>query len=401
MLNISRLLCGTTTPGDALRYGDKKGAASPHHIQAPSAHFRPIVVWNVTRRCNLRCLHCYTSSNEHPANDELNHEEALTVIKDLSEFKIPVLLFSGGEPLIREDVIDLMAETKSRGVQPVVSTNGTLIDAAMTDRLKAAGVNRVGISIDGLEATNDGFRQKDGAFQQAMDGIRASMEAGFRVSLRFTMTQYNAHEIDDMFALCEEMRIPRVCIYHVAYSGRGRRLLPIDLQHDERRETVERIFQHTIDIHSRGQEIEVLTVDNHTDGAYLLLWAQEHAPERVEEIQQLLTRNGGNSAGKGIGNIDERGNVHPDQFWRVQTLGNVRERPFSEIWQDNEIPLLKQLRSRHEVLPQMCTECNFLSMCNGNLRARAEAATGDPWGEDPACYLTDDERIGTKVMVTA
>ena len=175
----------------------------------------------------------------------------------------------------------------------------------------------------------------------------------------------------------------------------------MDLQHDERRDAVGRIFQHTMDMHSRGNEIEVLTVDNHTDGAYLLLWAQEHAPDRVPEMQRLLARNGGNSAGKGIGNIDERGNIHPDQFWRAQTLGNVRDRPFSEVWQDNELPLLSQLRSRHEVLPQMCQECNFLSVCNGNLRARAEAATGDPWGEDPACYLTDDERANIEEMVTA
>lgn len=399
MLNVTRLLCGTSTPGDALRYGEE--ATSPHHIRAPSAHFRPVVVWNVTRRCNLRCLHCYTSSNEHPARDELNHQEAQAVVDDLAAFKVPVILFSGGEPLIREDVFDLMAQSASLEVQPVLSTNGTLIDAAMTDRLREAGVTRVGISIDGLESTNDGFRQMQGAFQKALDGIRASQEAGFRVSLRFTMTRYNVHELDDIFALVEEMGIPRVCIYHVAYSGRGRRLLPIDLQHEERRDAVGRIFQHTLDMHSRGNEVEVLTVDNHTDAAYLLLWAQENAPDRVPEMERLLTRNGGNSAGKGIGNIDERGNVHPDPFWRSQTLGNVRERPFSAIWQDDEIPLLRQLRSRHDVLPRMCNECRFLPVCNGNLRARAEAATGDPWGEDPACYLTEEERVGIGETVTA
>ena len=288
MLNVTRLLCGTSTPGDALRYGEK--ATSPHHIRAPSAHFRPIVVWNVTRRCNLRCLHCYTSSNEHPAKDELNHQEAQAVVEDLAAFKVPVILFSGGEPLIREDVFDLMAQTASLGVQPVVSTNGTLIDAAMTDRLKAAGVSRVGISIDGLEKTNDGFRQKEGAFRQAMDGIRASMEAGFRVSLRFTMTQYNVEELDQIFEMVEEMEIPRVCIYHVAYSGRGRRLLPMDLQHDERRDAVGRMFQHTMDMHSRGHEIEVLTVDNHTDGAYLLLWAQEQGHWQHRRARQHPSR---------------------------------------------------------------------------------------------------------------
>ena len=198
MLNVTRLLCGTATPGDAIRYGERP--ASPGHIQAPSVHFRPIVVWNVTRRCNLECLHCYTASNSKPAPDELTSVEAQGVVSDLSDFGVPVILFSGGEPLIREDVYELMSQAASMGVQPVLSTNGCLIDAATTDRLREAGVNRVGISIDGLEPTNDIFRGKQGAYRQAMEGIRNCQAAGFRVSLRFTMTRYNVDELGDIFA---------------------------------------------------------------------------------------------------------------------------------------------------------------------------------------------------------
>jgi radical SAM protein with 4Fe4S-binding SPASM domain len=215
------------------------------------------------------------------------------------------------------------------------------------------------------------------------------------------MTRYNVDELDDIFALVEREGIPRVCIYHLAYAGRGRKLLPAELDNRQRRRAVDKIFQHTLDSHGRGRELEVLTVDNHTDAAYLLLWARQHAPERVAAIHALLARNRGNSTGRGIGCIDERGFVHPDQFWRTRSLGNVRERSFSAIWQDESIPLLRDLRARHALLPEKCTACRFLPLCNGNLRVRAEVATGDLWGDDPACYLTDDERTGDLAMATA
>jgi radical SAM protein with 4Fe4S-binding SPASM domain len=393
VLNVTRLLCGIPTPGDAVRYGEPTG--HPHGIPSRGgAHHRPVVVWNTTRRCNLLCSHCYTSSTDRPAHGELTDDEWKAVAEDLAAFGAPVVLFSGGEPLMRENIYELMRHTASLGVQPVLSSNGTLLTDEVVSRLADAGVSRVGVSLDGLEATNDRFRGKTGAFRDALEGIRRCQSAGFRVSVRFTLTRHNVGELDGIFALVEREGIPRLCIYQLAYAGRGRRLLPADLDHRQRREAVGKIFQHTVDINGRGKEMEVLTVDNHADGAYLVLWAQEHLPHRVEDINRLLARNGGNSSGKGIACIDERGFVHPDQFWRTQTLGNVRERPFSVIWQDEGIPLLGQLRSRHSLLPERCAMCRFLPLCNGNLRVRAEVATGDTWGEDPACYLTDEERNG-------
>jgi radical SAM protein with 4Fe4S-binding SPASM domain len=322
----------------------------------------------------------------------LTTPEARSVVEDLAGFGIPALLFSGGGPLLRHDIFELMSLSASLGVQPVLSSNGTLLTDEVVGRLTDAGVARVGISLDGMEATNDRFRGKAQAFQEALAGIRRCQDAGFRVSLRFTLTRDNLAELDDIFSLAEREGIHRLCIYHLAYAGRGRRLLPMDLDHHQQREAVGRIFQRTLDNHERGEELEVLTVDNSTDGPYLMLWAEQHQPEQAPEIKKLLARNGGNSAGKGIGCIDERGFVHPDQFWRSKYLGSVRERPFSAIWQDESIPLLGQLRARHSLLPEVCSTCRFLPMCNGNLRARAEASTGDIWGEDPACYLTDTER---------
>lgn len=391
MLNVTRLLCGSATPGDAIRYGEP--AAHPHSVPSPSGpHHRPVVVWNVTRRCNLLCAHCYTASTSSPGPHELTSAEALAVVQDLASFQVPVVLFSGGEPLLRHDIIELMASAASAGVQPVLSSNGTLLTQQWVDRLRAAGVRRAGISLDGMEDTNDRFRGMRGAFQQALAGIRRCLEAGFRVSLRFTLTRYNLADLDDVFSLAAREGIQRLCIYHLAYAGRGRRLLPADLDPAQRRAAVERVFRLTLELHARGQGLEVLTVDNQADGPYLLLWAVQHAPGRVPAIQRLLARNGGDSAGLGIACIDERGAVHPDQFWRTRVLGSVRERPFSAIWQDESIALLRQLRDRHALLPERCQRCRFLALCNGNLRARAEAATGDPWGEDPACYLTAEER---------
>jgi radical SAM protein with 4Fe4S-binding SPASM domain len=390
VLNITRLLCGSPTPGDALRYGEP--LRHPDGVSAPGGtHFRPVVVWNVTRRCNLFCSHCYTSSTESPAPDELTTPEAFRVIEDLARFGVPVLLFSGGEPLLRQDIYALMEYSRLLGVLPVLSTNGTLLTPEAVAALKKIAVRRIGISLDGLEETHDRFRGKAGSFRQTLEGLRRCVAEGFRVSLRFTLTRATLGDLEGIFDLAEREGVHRLCIYHLAYAGHGRGLLPSDLSPWERRRALDFIFRRTQGLHRRGIAMEVLTVDNHADGPYLLLWMQEHLPERVEEAHRLLRLNGGNSAGIGIGCIDERGFVHPDQFWRGQVLGNVRERPFSAIWQGSH-PLLVRLREREPWLPPRCRACRFLPLCNGNLRARAEAATGDPWGIDPACYLTDAER---------
>ncbi len=390
MLSVTRLLCDVATPGDDLRYGERTAANS----RPAPVHHRPVVVWNITRRCNLHCAHCYASSHDQDYPGELSTEQAKAVLDDLGGFKVPVLLFSGGEPTARPDLPELIAYAREVGVRPAVSTNGTLLTREMTQRLWDAGLDRVGISIDGLETTNDKFRGAKGAFQAALAGIRNSIAIGMRVSLRLTMTKQNVDDLPGVFDLSEEEGVPRVCIYHLAYAGRGEKLLTFDLEHDRRREAVEFVFERTRQSHNGGTGLEVLTVDNHVDAPMLLLWSKMHAPERTEEIERLLRRNRGNSTGQGIGCIDNLGNVHPDQFWWNQTVGNVLERPFSEIWSDPENELLAKLRDRQSLLPERCRGCKWLSMCNGNLRVRAESATGDTWGMDPACYLTDEEIAG-------
>jgi len=388
LLSVTRLLIGEQTPGDDLRYGERRpGAPVPRPV-----HSRPIVVWNITRTCNLHCAHCYSSSHDEEYPGELTTAQAFTVLDDLADFGIPVVLFSGGEPTMRQDLSQLIRYATEIGLKCLISTNGTLLTEERVAELKDAGLNRVGISLDGLETTHDKFRGSKGAFQKTIQGIRNSLAADMRVSMRVTMTSQNVGDLPALFDLAEAEGVPRLCVYHLAYAGRGEKLLSFDLEAEARRQAVEFIFKRTQESHRNGSNLEVLTVDNHADAPYLQMWSRENAPDRAEDIEVLLAKNGGNSAGSGIAAIDNLGNVHPDQFWWTRTLGNVKEDSFSKIWTNPDNTFLSQLRDRKPLLAEPCKSCSWLGICNGNLRVRAESATGDPWGPDPACYLTPAER---------
>jgi 12,18-didecarboxysiroheme deacetylase len=392
MIGISKLYLNKVEVSDPLRYG-RRSADLPSHLLQFSVDKKPVVVWNVTSRCNLKCTHCYASVGAgQPCANELDTREALAVIDDLAAFGAPVVLFSGGEPFVRPDILTLARHAAAKGLRVVFSTNGTLIDKALAAEIKAIGVSYAGISIDGTEAVHDRFRACGGAFRKAIEGIRNCREAGVKVGLRVTMTRDNAGEIPAIFDLMEQERIPRICLYHLVYSGRGADLVAHDLTAAQRRETLDLIIDRTRLLHERGFPAEVLTVDNHCDGPYLYLRMAREGNPLAEDVMTLLRMNGGNSTGLGIGCISWDGTVYPDQFWRNTPVGNVREKPFSAIW-GSPAPgtLLAELRQRKQRVTGRCAACRFLDVCGGNFRARAEAATGDLWGVDPACYLTDDE----------
>ena len=390
MIGVSKLLCGTVTPSDALRYG-RRSAGSPSHLLQFTADKKPVVVWNSTQACNLACVHCYYTARRQRDPGELTTAEAKAMIDDLAAFGAPVLLFSGGEPLLREDLYELGAYARERGIRTVISTNGTLIDRAAAERIREAGFSYVGISLDGIRATNDRFRGMAGAFDAALAGMRHCTEAGVRTGLRLTLNKHNVADLDAIFDLLEEEQIRRACFYHLVYAGRGRRIQADDLTPAESRAAVDLIFDRTEDLHRRGVDIEILTVDNHADGPYLLRRVQERQPERAADVLQLLRWNGGNASGIGIADVDHLGNVHADQFWQHYFFGNVRERPFSQIWMDTSDPLMAGLKDRKPLLKGRCASCRYLEICNGNFRVRAEAVYGDVWAPDPACYLTDEE----------
>ncbi|MCU0588010.1 MAG: 12,18-didecarboxysiroheme deacetylase [Syntrophobacteraceae bacterium] len=390
MIGISKLYCGTVEPSDALRYGRQSGLL-PSHLLQFSADKKPVVVWNATRRCNLKCIHCYAHAKDQPSPDELSTEEGKLLLDDLARFGTPVVLFSGGEPLMRPDLVELADYAVGKGMRAVISTNGTLITPEVAQSLKAVGLSYVGISLDGLEAVNDRFRGVKGAFRMAMEGIEACQRAGIKVGLRFTMNRFNAGEIPSVFDLLERQEIPRVCFYHLVYAGRGSKLIEEDLSHEETRNAVDLIMDRTRDLHLRGQPKEVLTVDNHADGPYVYLRLLKEASSRAPEVLELLKMNEGNSSGRGIGCVSWDGAVHADQFWRHYSFGNVRQRPFSQIWSDLSNELMMKLKDKKSHVKGRCALCRWLDVCGGNFRVRSEAATGDLWAPDPACYLTDEE----------
>lgn len=390
MIGISKLYCGTVEPSDALRYG-RSSSNLPSHLLQFSLDKKPVVVWNITRQCNLKCVHCYAHAKSTPVDNELSTSDGVKLIDDLAQFGAPVLLFSGGEPMMRKDLPELAGYAVKKGMRAVISTNGTLITEQAAKTLKEIGLSYVGISLDGMEDINDRFRGVRGAFNSALDGIRNCMDAGIKVGLRFTINKKNFFEIPRIFKLLEEMEIPRVCFYHLVYAGRGSKLIEEDLTHEETRSAVDTIIDHTRRLHEKGKEKEVLTVDNHSDGPYLYMRLLKENPARAGEVLELLKMNEGNNSGRGIGCISWNGDVHADQFWRHYSFGNIKERPFSEIWTDTSNPLMKQLKEKKKYVKGRCANCRWLDICAGNFRVRAEAITGDVWAPDPACYLTNQE----------
>jgi 12,18-didecarboxysiroheme deacetylase len=394
MIGISKLYCNITEPSDPLRYG-RDSKRLPSYLLQFSVDKRPVVVWNITRACNLRCVHCYASAGTAQERDnELALEEVKRVIDDLADFGVPVILFSGGEPLLRPDLPQMVDYAAKKGIRTVISTNGTLLTEKMIRAFDRIDISYIGISLDGKEEVNDRFRGVEGAFYMALEGIRRAKRAGIKVGIRFTMNKRTSKEIPFIFDLIEKEGIERVCFYHLVYAGRGSLLMEEDLSHEETRGMVDYIMARTKELYLKGKKVEVLTVDNHADGPYLYLRLMKEDKKRAEKVLELLKMNGGNGSGVAIGCIDEGGNVHPDQFWRHLTLGNVRQRPFSEIWMDTENEQIAMLKDKKRFVKGRCAMCRWLDVCNGNLRVRAEAATGDVWAEDPQCYLTDDEMKG-------
>lgn len=385
MFNVTKILSDIAQPMDALRYGH--GSAAPRSARER----RPVVVWNVTRTCNLRCTHCYSNSAARKYQGELSFEEGCRLLDDLAAYGVPAVLLSGGEPLARPDTLRLAEHARSIGLKFTLSTNGTLIDESTAAKIKDLGFAYVGISLDGIGATNDRFRGVRGAFDRAVRGIRNLKAVGQKVGLRLTLTPATARDIAAIFDFIERESIERACFYHLVPAGRGANVNA--LSHTETRDALDEIFRRTKMLADKGDPREILTVDNHADGPYAWLYLQRTGDERAKRAFDALSWNGGanNASGLGIADIDWLGNVHPDQFLQSVTFGNVRERPFSEIWSDETHPTLSQLRNRRDYIEGRCQSCRFFVVCGGNFRARAQALTGNLWASDPGCYLSDAE----------
>ena len=351
----------------------------------------PVVIWNLIRRCNLTCKHCYSISADKDFPGELSTAEVCTVMGDLRAFRVPVLILSGGEPLLRPDIFDIARRAKEMGFYVGLSSNGTLIGKNNIDAIAEVGFDYVGVSLDGLNETHDRFRRKEGAFDASLAGIRLCIDAGIKVGLRFTLTQDNAHDLPGLLKLMEEEKVEKFYLSHLNYGGRGNRNRKADAHFATTRQAMDLLFDTCLERLQSGEPREFVTGNNDADGVYLLNWARERFPDKTEHLRQKLSQWGGNSSGVNIANIDNLGNVHPDTFWWHYTLGNVRERPFSEIWQDTSDPIMAGLKQHPRPLKGRCAVCAYQDICGGNTRVRAHQMSGDPWAEDPGCYLDDDE----------
>ena len=410
MINLTKLWTGVAQPADALRYGHASGHGhGGAHACMPSAarSRKPITVWNITRTCNLRCVHCYSDSMAMQYPGELTWEQMQDVVEDLAAYQVPSLLLSGGEPMIHPRFFDLVDLATAKGLKLTISTNGTLITPEKAALLKAANVAYVGISLDGIGKIHDEFRRKEGAFDAAVRGFKNCHAVGQKTGLRLTLTRHNVENIERILDFIEEQEIQRVCFYHLVPAGRGSELQV--LAPEEARRAIDTLIARVEAWHAQGIERELLTVTQPADGAYLLVRMQNENHPNLAEAHRLLAWNGGgaNSSGRGIANIDTQGNVHPDQFWQDVTLGNVKQMPFSQIWEEQNpasaeklaairsIGLLSQ-EERQARMSGPCADCRWFTICGGGFRTRAAFCNnGDLWGSDPGCYLHAEERHAT------
>ena len=351
----------------------------------------PVVIWNLIRRCNLTCKHCYTTSADIDFPGELSTEEIFRVMDDLKTFKVPVLILSGGEPLIHPDIFAISRRAKAMGFYVALSSNGTLFNENNIGEISSIGYQYIGISLDGIKATHDNFRRKQGAYAQAMHGIQLCRQQGIKVGIRFTLTQDNFADFPAILKLMDSEDIDKFYLSHLNYGGRGHKNRKDDAFFQMTRQVMDVLFDNCYQWLERGQEREIVTGNNDADAVYFLHWVNNNFPDKTEHIQAKLEQWGGNASGVNVANIDNLGNVHPDTFWWHHNLGNVKDRPFSEIWQDTSDPLMAGLKQIPRPLKGRCASCAYQAICNGNTRVRAHQLSGDPWAEDPGCYLTEKE----------
>lgn len=351
----------------------------------------PVVIWNLIRRCNLACMHCYTNSYDADFAGELSTTEVFKVMDDLKAFRVPVIILSGGEPLLRNDIYDIAQRAKDMGFYVGLSSNGTFIDETNIEKIAALQFNYVGVSLDGIGEAHDKFRCKAGAFKEALRGIQLCKAKGIKVGIRYTLTQENYQEFPKMLQFMEDENIDKFYMSHLNYSGRGDRHRKDDAHFIMTREAMDLLFAKSLEYTLRNEHKEFVTGNNDADGVYLLHWVKKHFPEKLEHIHAKLKQWGGNSTGINIANIDNIGEVHPDSFWWDYSLGNVRQKTFSQIWTDLSDPLMAGLRAQPRTLNGRCGKCQQFSICNGNTRVRAYRVHKDFWAEDPGCYLNDNE----------
>ena len=381
MIIFSKALADQGTVWEALRASETCQNLPPDLIRF-SAQSKPVVMWNLTRRCNLACQHCYMDA-EKEASEELSLEEGIHLVDDLAALKIPILIFTGGEPLLSRNFFAYAFHAREIGLRTVISTNGTLITPEVARLMAEAQIRYVGVSMDSITPQrHDSFRGVAGAWDRALQGMRNARDAGLKTGLRITLTRDNWQDVPALLNLALDERIPRFCLYHLVPTGRGAGIAERDVTPEQRRSVIRLLAEAAVELKDRN--IEILTTDSPMDGAYLLELLK--GDPRQEQVRKLLTNAGGCSTGVKVANINHKGDVHPCHFMPHVVVGNVRERSFRDIWIDNPSPELSALREIKSNLKGACGKCDYLDLCGG-CRQKAFYYHGDLFAEDPTCIL--------------
>jgi len=391
MNRITQCMHGRGTVSDLMRHRHKPQTDLPSNYLAFVRMYRPVVFWNLTDRCNMSCTHCYNTSGPGCTTEgELTTAEALGVIDDLAGMGVPLILFSGGEPLLREDIGELARHARNRGLKMALSTNGTLLTPEMAVRIRECGIEYAGISLDGACAeTHDRFRNSPGAFERTIAAFAACNEAGIRCGVRVTLTKENFRELEAIIDLALTLGASRFCLYWLVPTGRGidsyRRL---QLDRKDVTDALSLLYRKAKETDPAAMEF--LTVDAPQDCIHLLASMEQDGSEDLADARELLASlKGGCSAGTRVANIDAQGDVHPCQFARSPEflVGNVRSRPFSSIWADTANPVLARFREKQARFGGRCGACSHRDLCGGGCRVRAHAVEGDFLAEDPFCFV--------------
>lgn len=386
MINLTEIVSGRLHVSKSVLGG--RGGVSTGRPRAPT-----VVVWNATNACNLRCRHCYASSGVRDRL-ELTTEEALRMVGEISSLGSRVLIISGGEPLVREDLPVVCREAKRRGLKVLISTNGTLINDAVIEELKRSKVDYVGVSLDGVGDTHDRIRGVKGSFDKAVESLKALRDSGVMTGVRMTVFKENLREVPIMLELLEELGVNRFCLYHLVYSGRAANMVGEDINRSERRRLVDYLIEKAFEWRDGKGEIETITMP--VDGVYALTKVRENYPELVDKATQYLRLRGGDPSADRLLNIDHLGNLHPNQFWWDYSFGSIRRGGLRSAWFNKDNVFLNKLRRKHEYLKGRCGACPAKLVCGG-FRVRALRVYGDPWMEDPACYISPGEVRGLEV----
>lgn len=353
----------------------------------PGAPFQ--VVWDVTYGCNLKCKHCYAEANK-ARMDELNDQEAMELVDKLGKMGVTILAFSGGEPLVRSNIMELAQRASDNGMYVSMATNGTLITKEKARELRRAGVEFLQISLDGATPeTHDAFRGIPGAFEKTINGIKNAVEEGFFVNIATTATKLNIKEIPDIIDLCDKLGVNWFMAYNFVPTGRGRSIVEIDLSPQEREDMLNMMFEmmeHVkCDVLSTAPQLARVALQ-HCSGSETLVVPTHFYNARVNESLYGLTEFiGGCGAGRFYMAIRANGNIEPCVFFPL-TVGNVKEDDLEEIWRTS--PIFEELRDK-DILADNCGTCEYRYHCGG-CRARAYNYTGNHLAGDPGCIRNQE-----------